>query len=539
MARPPTRRSVRRRRVLAGLTAFGGAATVGSTTARRNARGGGSVASDGDDATATATLEPAGTLDLRGAAEAVVDDDGTTVYCSLVDGFGVVDASDPANPTVAYEERELTHDGSDPMQSIMDVKVSGDRLLVSGPNGFGEGLSGFFLYDVSDPTNPERVAVHETAFGPHNSFIDGDTVYLTGSGERGQPVVVYDVSDDDPEEVARWKAADADDAWADAGRNYRQAHDIYVQEDTLYVAYWDAGTWLVDVSDPSDPHATRFLGGHDPEYLAEVEGFSPEFRELPGNSHYVQPNAHGSRVFVGKEAWDAEETERDGGPGGIELWDVSTSHPTLGAVLAPPEPGTSEDGDGWTSHNFGVDGDRLYTSWYSGGVRVYDVGDEDEPRLLGEWRESSETSFWTAKPLESGFVATSYANPENSREERQRGEGARVYVFPEPDEADAEPAPTMERREFPRPEADDDRTTASGTARPTTTTEPGTTPTTGETSSPTTTTDAGTTANGGTTVVDDPSPVPGFGALTALAGGGLGLWRLLAGSDVAADDEDA
>jgi len=516
------------------LSALGVAATARSVGARRDDR---DTAAD-----AAPPLEPAGTLDLRGAAEAVVDDDGTTVYCSLVDGFGVVDASDPANPTVAYEERELTHDGSDPMQSIMDVKVSGNRLLVSGPNGFAEGLSGFFLYDVSDPTNPERVAVHETAFGPHNSFIDGDTVYLTGSGERGQPVVIYDVSDDDPEEVARWTAADADDAWATAGRNYRQAHDIHVQDDTLYVAYWDAGTWLVDVSDPADPHSTRFLGGHDPEYLAGLEGFSPEFRELPGNSHYVQPNADGSRLFVGKEAWDAEETEKDGGPGGIELWDVSTSHPTLGAVLAPPRPGASEDGDGWTSHNFGVDGDRLYTSWYGGGVRVFDVSDVDAPQLLGGWRDSDATLFWTAKPLESGFVATSFANPENSREERQRGEGARVYVFPEPDDADAEPASTMERREFPQSGEDDDRTTATGTTRPTTTsttttggddttTDPGTT------TAPGTTTGSGTTTAPGTTVVDDPSPVPGFGVLTALAGGGLGLWRFLGADD--GDGENA
>ena len=530
MPRPSSTGRIRRRRLLAGLAALG-TAGVGTATAR--------TATARTASTATArtafrrkrdepTLEPTGTLDLDGAAEVVVDDDGETAYCSLVDGFGVVDASDPANPTVLYEERDLTHDGQGPMESIMDVKVSGDRLLVSGPNGFGGSLKGFFLYDVSDPANPERVAFHRTRFGPHNSFVDGEFVYLTGSGESQSPTVIYDVSDDDPEEVARWTAEDADDAWANAGRNYRQTHDVYVHEDVLYVAYWDAGTWLVDVSDPTDPTAITQLGGHDPAYLAELGQIEPEFRELPGNSHYVQPNADASALFVGKEAWDAEETDHDGGPGGIECWDLSGSEPALRTVLRPPEPGPGEDGDAqWTSHNFGIDGDRLYTSWYGGGVRVYDVSDLANPQLLAAWRDPETTAFWTAKSLDAGFVAASYVNPENSRAERRRGEGARVYTFPDPDGEGAEPAPTMERREFPDPD-DGDGENGSSTTTPSTTQ-----PTTDGTMTGGSTTDGttmastdGTATDVGTTVVDDPSPIPGFGVVSALAGGGLGLWRL-------------
>ncbi|NHN43393.1 hypothetical protein G9C85_17385 [Halorubellus sp. JP-L1] len=561
MPRPSTTSRVRRRHLLASLAALG-TAGVGTANARiESSAPAARTASDGSTARTTSrregtesTLEPTGALDLQGVAEVVVDDDGETAYCSLVDGFGVVDASDPANPTVLYEERGLTHDGEGPMESIMDVKVSGDRLLVSGPNGYGGSLSGFFLYDVSDPANPERVAFHGTSFGPHNSYIDGEFVYLTGSGESGSPTVIYDVRDDDPEEVARWKAADADDAWAEAGRNYRQTHDVYVQDDVLYVAYWDAGTWLVDVSDPTDPSAIARLGGHDPEYLAGLGQIDPEFRELPGNSHYVQPNADASALFVGKEAWDAEETDRDGGPGGIECWDLSGSEPALRTVLRPPEPGPDEDEDAqWTSHNFGIDGDRLYTSWYGGGVRVYDVGDLANPRLLGGWRDPETTAFWAAKPVESGFVAASYADPRNSREEQRAGEGARFYVFPEPDGEDAEPARTMERRAFPDLEDDGGEGAGTTTTDPTTapdtstasdtSTDPGTV-TTGGTGGATTDGDGGATADGGgetttstgdgTTVADDSGSIPGFGALTAIAGGGFGLWRLL-GNDTDGD----
>jgi hypothetical protein len=507
--------AVGRRHVLAAMAGTGVASRVGSASARDRS----------NEPVGVKPLEPVGSLDLRGVAEAVVDDDGETVYCSVVDGFAVVDVSDASNPTVLAEERELTYNGSDPMTSIMDVKMSGDRLLVSGPNGFGEGLSGFLLYDVSNPASPECVAVHETRFGPHNSFVDGDVVYLTGSGRRS-PTVIYDVADDDPEEVARWSAADADDAWADVGRNFRSTHDVYVQDDTLYVAYWDAGTWMVDVSDPTSPTATAHLGGHDPAYLKSIEssqGISPEFRELPGNSHYVQPNADASAVFVGKEAWDARETDRDGGPGGIECWDLSGSDPELRSVLQPPDPDpdAGEDPDAqWTSHNFGIDGERLYTSWYGGGVRVYDVSDLAEPALLGAWRNPAATAFWTTKPLASGFVAASYVDPRNTREERRQGEGACLFAFPDPDAANADPAPTMTRRDFPAPDDQSTTTTPPGTTPNDDTTDDGTRDGTTVVDDPDQPTD-------GTTVVDDPDPTPGFGALTAITGGGLALWRLL------------
>ena len=202
MARPPS--TVSRRTVLSGLAA---APLLGLPAGTDRTVAGGSASSE---RAATPWIEPAATLELDGVAEAVVDEDGETVYCSLRDGFGVVDASDPSAPELLYEERGMKHDGDGPMERIMDVKVSGDRLAVAGPNvGFGDKLSGVFLYDVSDPANPERVAFQPTDHGIHNCSLDGDRLYLTGSGLPNSPVVIYDVADDDPEKVAEWSVADA------------------------------------------------------------------------------------------------------------------------------------------------------------------------------------------------------------------------------------------------------------------------------------------------------------------------------------------
>ncbi|WP_135534989.1 LVIVD repeat-containing protein [Halostella pelagica] len=508
---PSAPNRIARRSVLSGMAAV---SVVGAT----------SLSTATTAQSAAQTVEPAGELPLNGLAEVVVDDDGTTVYCSLNDGFGVVDASDPSDPTVLYEERGLKHDGDGPMDHIRDVKVAGDRLAVVGPNTptRGDTFSGFFLYDVSDPANPERVTFQPTEHGIHNCSFDGDRLYLTGSGLPDSPVVIYDVADDDPEELGRWAVAD-EGGWSDVSRNYANCHDLYGDGDTLYVAYWDTGTWVLDVSDPANPEPRSQIGGHDSEYLASLgRAPSAEFFELPGNSHYVQPNDDASALFVGKEAWNRDETDIDGGPGGIELWD-GDEDPALQSVLAPPEPGPEQEG-GWTSHNFGVRGDRLYTSWYGGGVRVYDVSDLAAPELLGEWRAPERSVFWSAKPLSDGFVAGSYIDPRNADEAERNGDGAKLYVFPDPDGSDATAAPTMERREFPDPPSDETTTTTQPDGSATTT------PSTTSPDETTATTEGG--GNDGTDGSDgegddgsDGGGQPGFGPLAALVGGGLGLWR--------------
>jgi len=403
-----------------------------------------------------------GYLNVNGIREVVVGDSSSFVYGALTDGFGVIDISDRANPKLIYEERNLTVQDSEPMDSIKDVKVNGDRLLVSGPAGFNDGLSGFFLYDISTPAHPERVAFHSTSFSLHNSFIHDDHVYMTGSGLPREPVVIYNIENDDPEEVARWSVVDSNPEWKDVESLYATCHDVYVQDNRLYVAYWDAGTWVVDVSSPSDPRAIGRLGDHSLDYLQSLPKSSSEFTELPGNSHYVQPSSDASFIFSGKEAWDLDSTEIDGGPGGIEIWNSTSSGFQLTTVLRPPRV-SNEEYDNTTAHNFGIRGNRLYTSWYNGGVRVYDIGTPSSPLLTGEWINPSKTSFWTAKPLKSGFVASSFMNPSNSRQERRNGEGAKLFVFPEPNE-DTVPAHTMDRRPYP-PHRDDSSSNESTQAQ--------------------------------------------------------------------------
>lgn len=484
--------------------------------------------------TQSATFEPLGSLEIDGLSEVVVDASGTVAYGALRDGFVVVDISDPASPTELSRVTGILSDAAaGPVKRIYDVKISGDRLLVAGPHvGSGpDRTTGFEVYDVAEPTAPTRLAGTETDHAIHNGFIDRETVYLTGTGAPTSPLVIYDVGGDGPTELARWSVEEADSAWGSVSANFRECHDVYVRDGLAFVAYWDAGTWVLDVSDPTSPAVVGSTGGVPPQTLpaSTDSAFPPGARELPGNSHYAQPSPDGTLLAVGKEAWDDDATPTDGGPGGVEVWDITTpSEPRRLSILAP----TGEDG---ASHNFGWRGRRLYTSWQGGSVRVFDLSDPTAPRQLARWAAPDRTAFWTAKPAREGVVASSFLDPQQDREARFEGVGAALYTFPEPGDGGATAAATMTPRptqtvtptSTPLPFTSTTAATSETTTSPTTSVSP--TSPSDATTIPDTNEPTGRTGGTTTDVVTSlDQPGDGFGLLAALAAGGIATWRLFA-----------
>lgn len=406
--------------------------------------------------TRSAPYRPLDSVSIPGAKEAVIGPEGDTAYVAATTGFVTVDISTARNLSILAERRDLLADHEEgPLRNIWDVKVEGDRLIVAGPANFVRGARGFLVYDVSNPASPERLAVHETDFPIHNCFIRDGRVYLTGNDRDGNPLVIVDVSDDTPEEVGRWSLVDHDARWADVHWHLRWLHDVWVQDGVAYLAHWDAGTWLVDVSDPAAPGYIADISGRSRADLAAIPGkdVRTEVLELPGNDHSVSVNDAASVLGIGKESWNDESTDRNGGPAGIELWDITNpSTPEKLSTIAPPEPahdgGTTAAiagagfnlGDGFhhmgchecgqeaddlwtTAHNFDIVGDRLLSAWYQGGVKVHDISDPANPVELAWWRQPEEASFWTAQLANpSFFVASSLG---------RHGDGkGTMYTFP-------------------------------------------------------------------------------------------------------------
>ncbi|NHN48205.1 hypothetical protein G9464_11410 [Halostella sp. JP-L12] len=384
------------------------------------------------------SLQPYASIDVERSMEAVVNDDGSAAFVAADSGFATVDVSSPEDPQVLAEERELLPDRENgPLPNIQDVKVSGDTLAVAGPaypvtsENADRELSGVLIYDVSDPASPEQRGFFETETGVHNCCLDGDTLYATGTDFQEEALVVADVSGDNPEEIGRWSLPQHDEQWGQVNGFLRSHHDLWVQDDTAYLAQWDAGTVILDVSDPASPEFVARVGGRDPAELAEFEGQAEVYGEgyqPPGNAHYVRPSEDGSTLFVGAEAWNFSGYDVEGGPGGIDIWDVSdpTAAEQVGRIDPPEAENPNVSGGTWTtSHNFDLSGDVLYTSWYDGGVRVHDVSDPANPEELAAWEDRETASFWTAQVGVAGefFVGTTYP--------RAEGFESGLYTFPD------------------------------------------------------------------------------------------------------------
>ncbi|WP_135826811.1 LVIVD repeat-containing protein [Halorussus ruber] len=370
---------------------------------------------------------PLGSIPVENAREAVPDPSGKYAYVAATDGFAVVDVQIPSDPRLVFEKRGLLSDReTGPLRLIQDVKVEGDRLVAAGPANpiQGDVLQGFVLYDVSDPANPSQIAFHETDFPIHNCFIRDGIVYLTGNNGATNPLVMVDVSDGNPEEVGRWSLASRNEAWREVPSGVWTLHDVWVRNGTAYLSHWDAGTYLVDVSDPANPQFRARIGGRPLGELRKIPSEEARIHviRLPGNAHYAMTNEDGSLLGINKEAWAADGK---GGPGGIDLWDASDpGNPRKLSTIDPPATSSPSIGGTWTtSHNFDIVGNRLFSSWYQGGVKIHDISDPANPTELAWWRMPDEASFWTAKRAsERFFVASSYGRRDN-------GKGG-LYTFP-------------------------------------------------------------------------------------------------------------
>ncbi|AGB37913.1 LVIVD repeat-containing protein [Natronococcus occultus] len=364
------------------------------------------TATDREDA-----FGPLGRVAVDGAAEAVVGDDGDTAYLAATDGFATVDISDPAEPRVLTEQRGLEADGQRLIE-VLDVAVDGDRLAVVGPaNVQSEDVfHGIVVYDVSDPAAPERATdPYETGYHVHNCYLEDDRLFVVANAEDDHALVIFDIADD-VEELGRWSLLEREPEWAELHWLARYAHDVSVRDGIAYLAHWNPGTYLIDVEDPTDPTFVSHVRETDPE--RQLERSDEDARlGLPGNDHYAAVDETGDLLAVGREAWAVEGGEPDA-PGGIDLYGTSDpAAPEQFGSIDPPRADDETYGAGrWTTaHNFELRDDRLYSSWYRGGVRVHDVSDPADPVEIAAWSDRDETAFWTARVAKPGetFVASS------------------------------------------------------------------------------------------------------------------------------------
>lgn len=257
-----------------------------------------------------------------------------------------------------------------------------------------ESFRGFGVYDVTDPGNPVRMALVRTASrGSHEIWLEprpnGAFVYTavqraeertSNEGIGGQKdFQVWDVSDpSNPDRVAQWGA------WEELGlapntvRGIGQVHSVIGDGKRAYLAYWDHGTIILDMADPANP---SFLG-------------KTEFAPMEeGNAHSNAVWNGGRLMIQNDEDFSARGTStREQAWGYSRFYDISDpSDPQpLGTFELPttrqfPPP----DAGDYTVHDPKVRGNTVYYSWYAEGIVAVDVSgiaQGRDPRFVAQWR---------------------------------------------------------------------------------------------------------------------------------------------------------
>ncbi len=299
-------------------------------------------------------------------------------------GTSVLDVADPERPVL------VTQWPAPPRSHTHKVQVADGLLLVNQEKfpyravmsePFSAGLA---VYELSDPLHPRQIGFWPSGGrGVHRIvWTGGRYAHMSAipDGFRDRIWVVVDLADPArPAEAARWwwpgQREDETPGWPD-GERYA-AHHALIAGDRAYLGYDDAGLVVLDVSDLTKPVQAGHLGWDG--------GSTHTCLPLPGRGLVV---ATDEQVNDGPNAPRRE----------VRVIDVTGDQPRVLATCPHP------DGfDGlpmrFGAHNLHENRAGSYRSerivfatYFSAGVRVYDLADPASPAEVAHWVRSRRTA---------------------------------------------------------------------------------------------------------------------------------------------------
>jgi hypothetical protein len=384
------------------------------------------VASSGKRVEVLSTVVPRG--DVNGnvwihADHAYLGNLGTA-RSSCESGVRVYDLRDPKRPrhvsTFAQPAVEPVVAGAYTdqvrIQRVRTASFRGDLAAVGlqrcrPPFDGTGGTRGFALYDVTRPSQPQRLSVVSTlpVAGSHELWLQavGDRAYLytalPRAELRGSPdgvtpgnpdFRIYDVTNPRaPVQIGQWGI------WANLGIKptpEQYVHSVMTNRAATraYLSYWEFGTVILDIANPAAPRLVATL--RDP---TQVE---------PPHAHSVWL-ARNEKLLIETQEFGA--FFRFSGTGYPRFYDISDERkPRLLSQFRPP--GTEAS----TAHDSRLAGNRLYVSWYDFGVYVLDISRPSTPRQIAHFVPGAGqnpgnpwcpgcTFVWEAVPNRDYFVA--------------------------------------------------------------------------------------------------------------------------------------
>jgi hypothetical protein len=341
-------------------------------------------------------------------------------------GVKIVDVSNPARPRQVATAAGYANTSAEDMQviSVNTPFFRGDLMGVGlqdcGLPGQSPGLTGLDLWDVTNPTQPSRLGFHPVGSGGvHELSLTSrpDGVFALLAVPFQEVLTGGAVGDFELVDVSNPRSPVMTDDWGagkDGGLAFGApffgefgfpppfdctpppgqpalcrghfaavfAHSATPSGNgrTAYVAYWDAGGIVLDISNPA---AIGFVGRTP--YPAGSEG----------DTHSTVPNESSSLLVTTDEDFSPAERKAAGEPkivgdtwGFARIWSLADpARPVHLSDFATEHSLTTNTSGFYSAHNPEVRGTTLYLSWYSDGLRIVDISNPSAPRETGFYRE--------------------------------------------------------------------------------------------------------------------------------------------------------
>lgn len=183
--------------------------------------------------------------------------DGRT-WAYFVDGtnpvLGIYDVTDPSAPIgIARYDASLDLPGL-AWVPFHDLYVEGDRAYINAT------FAGFLILDLADPTRPRIVGRADTGDEySHSNWVTvagGRKISVHGGEGYGEHVKIVDVDEQSPtflEVIGEYRT-----------RDQVSVHNILAIGDRAYVAYYQDGLRILDLSDPTQPRQVAYYNTWNP-----------------------------------------------------------------------------------------------------------------------------------------------------------------------------------------------------------------------------------------------------------------------------------
>ncbi len=248
-----------------------------------------------------------GTAGRQGDANAIAIKD-EFIYLALNDGFAVIDNSNAMANLASY--RELP-------DRVSGIDIQDNELYLACNE------EGFYIYDISDPGNPERLILYNTSGNTMDIAVQGDYVYVA-DGHEG--LMIWNISSPAHPVLAGESV-------------FEHANTVHYQDGLVYVGSHSYGLRILDVSDPA---SINEIGHYD----------------SPGNAYHT--------TVIGNKAYLADYFS------GLLILDISD--PTAPSLIGQVDtPGRAKSVD--------ISGNRAFVADWSGDLQIIDISHPSNPEL--------------------------------------------------------------------------------------------------------------------------------------------------------------